>query len=115
MLVVLALLVVVVVGFGATYLIGDPRRAEAVEASTVVLADSGFEAPVIRVAPGTEVTWQWVGRQAHDVSGDGWGSSAMAGGEWSHTFDRAGTHDYVCSLHPLTMRGRVVVQAEAIS
>jgi plastocyanin len=27
----------------------------------------------------------------------------------THTFDTAGTFDYLCSLHPKDMRGRIVV------
>jgi plastocyanin len=32
------------------------------------------------------------------------------GGRYSHRFTRAGDYDYVCTLHPSQMRGRVVVE-----
>lgn len=104
------LVVVGGLGYGAFFLISDPRRSAPVATSTVVLTDNAFDNPVITVPAGTEVTWRWEGEEIHNVSGDGWVSPDMIESEWSQTFDEPGTYDYVCSLHALRMRGRVIVE-----
>lgn len=44
----------------------------------------------------------------------GFGSGIMSNGNvFSHTFNVAGAFEYVCTLHPFLMRGRIVVSAQA--
>jgi plastocyanin len=44
----------------------------------------------------------------------GFGSGIMSNGNvFSHTFNVAGAFEYVCTLHPFQMRGRIVVSAQA--
>lgn len=64
---------------------------------------------MITVAVGEPVTWTFLDPVLHDVQGDGWGSPLLADDAYAHVFTAPGTSDYVCSLHPITMRGRVVV------
>lgn len=98
------------VGTLVWWLGSDPRRgAEAVAASEVVATDDAFGPAVIEIGIGETVTWTFVGDDAHDVSGDGFVSPVMVEGTWEATFEQPGTYDYVCSLHPIGMRGRVVV------
>jgi plastocyanin len=85
-----------------------PPDASAVPTNQVTIVDNQFEAPVIEVAPGTAVTWTWHGSNPHNVVGDGWSSDPQTSGTFSHTFETAGTFDYVCQVHD-GMAGRVVV------
>ncbi len=56
------------------------------------------------------MTWVWDGRVQHDVVFDDGSSSArQRNGTWQRAFDRPGTYNYVCTLHP-NMTGRVVVE-----
>ena len=87
---------------------GVPLDASAVPADQVSIVDDRFEAPVIEVAPGSTVTWTWRGSDPHNVAGSGWSSDVQASGTFSHTFDTAGTFDYVCQVHD-GMAGRVIV------
>jgi plastocyanin len=79
-------------------------------ASSVEAQDFRFAPTTVRVPAGTTVTWRNAGRTDHTVKGRGFFSRAVApGASWSHRFARAGSYDYVCTLHPDAMRARVVV------
>lgn len=78
---------------------------------TVAVGDNWFDPEEIVVAVGTEVTWVWEGRAAHDVVGDGFRSEIISAGEFSHTFPDEGAYHYVCTLHP-GMEGTVYVVPE---
>ncbi len=99
-----------VVGFFAWSALTDPRRGEPAVATTVVdVSDNAFTPFVIEVETGTQVTFDFVGAVAHDVSfDDGVESPEMVDGTYTRSFDQAGVYDFVCTIHPLSMRGRVV-------
>jgi len=78
--------------------------------TTVEVRDNNFRPAVIQVPAGTEVTWDFTGRQPHNVIGDGWGSDVLSTGTYSHRFEAPGTFDYTCTLHG-NMDGRVIVTA----
>ena len=40
-----------------------------------------------------------------------WSSGTVSGGTFQFTFEQSGTFLYYCQVHPLQMRGRIVVQA----
>jgi plastocyanin len=83
--------------------------SEPVATDRVVVDDNRFRPATVQVAEGMTVTWSFQGSAAHDVSGEGWGSGEpQTRGTFTHTFRRAGTYGYRCSLH-LGMKGRVVV------
>jgi plastocyanin len=70
-----------------------------------------FTPDTITVPAGTTVGWQNDDTSPHTVTSmDGtFHSSALdTGDKFSVTFDKAGTFDYFCRLHPV-MKGRVVV------
>ena len=75
-----------------------------------------FEPAAIRVSTGTTVVWEWTGEGgAHDVTAeDGTFESELtsdAGATFEHTFDEAGTYEYVCTPHEsMGMKGAVVVE-----
>jgi plastocyanin len=78
--------------------------------SPVQAQDFRFAPGTITVSAGSAVEWRNTGRTEHTIKGPGFFSRAVApGGRWSHRFAAKGTFDYVCTLHPDTMRGRVVV------
>jgi plastocyanin len=94
---------------------GDPTR-RAVEASasavvTVKMGDYYFRPRDVTVSAGDSVRWNNVGRvpEGHTATGEGFDSGVLEEGEsFTHRFARAGTFDYVCTLHP-AMRGTVTV------
>lgn len=78
--------------------------------TAVELIDMCFTPSVLRVAPGTEVTWSNEDLMDHVVTGTGWGLDAMLapGDRGSHRFVEAGAYPYTCHLHP-GMNGVVLV------
>jgi plastocyanin len=82
------------------------------EGTEVDLVDNCFEATVLRVDPGAQVTWTNRDDYEHTVTGVGgqWGTvDAVAPGERvAFSFDNDGVYVYSCLLHP-GMVGAVVV------
>ncbi|KAG2478452.1 MAG: conserved exported protein of unknown function [Nitrosopumilales archaeon] len=79
--------------------------------------DECWDPSVVTVGVGETVTWSNDDTAAHTVTSgsaadgpDGVFDSSlfMAGAEFSHTFDEAGTFDYFCMVHPW-MAGQVIV------
>jgi plastocyanin len=70
-----------------------------------------FVPPAIVVEEGSTVKWTNHDDFTHNVTlPDGTPPLTMRPGESAtHTFGTAGTFDYLCSLHPKDMRGRVIV------
>lgn len=92
----------------------------------VSIIGNSFSPKVIKIAPGTTVTWTnedvftyMAGEYAgiHNVAGtsapensDGLSGPLLAHGEsFSHTFTEEWTYDYICTPHPY-MKGRVIVE-----
>jgi plastocyanin len=94
----------------AIALTGCGGEGDAPSASGVDAADFRFAPATKRIKAGDAVEWRNTGRTAHTVKGPGFFSRAVdPGGRYSHRFTRPGGYDYVCTLHPGQMRGRVVV------
>lgn len=74
----------------------------------VEVLDDFYDPVELVVEVGTEVTWVWEGRAAHDVVGEGFDSGVQATGTFTHTFEEPGAYGYVCTLHP-GMDGTVYV------
>lgn len=74
----------------------------------VAVLDNVYDSVEVVVEVGTEVTWVWEGRAAHDVVGEGFDSGVQSTGTFTHTFDEPGAYGYVCTLHP-GMDGTVFV------
>ncbi len=72
-----------------------------------------FEPAEVTVSVGDTVTWTNNDSVGHDVTADSFSSGepgGMAPGDtFEHTFEEAGTFDYVCTVHP-GMEGTVVVE-----
>ncbi len=91
----------------------DGRRgapANAAADATVAIVDMSYSPTLTHVGVGDSVVWVWDdGRIQHDVVfGGGPASPRQRSGTWQLTFDRPGTYEYVCSLHP-NMTGRILV------
>ncbi len=80
--------------------------------------DNTFRPDRIEVAAGTEVVWENVGRNDHDVvpaDGGSWGVSKDAfgpGATYSHVFTEPGEVTYYCTIHgtpTVGMTGTIVV------
>jgi plastocyanin len=82
-------------------------------AAEVSMEGIAFVPPEVTVGVGDTVTWTNNDSVGHDVTADSFSSGeagGMAGGDtFEHTFDEAGTFDYVCTVHP-GMDGSVVVE-----
>ena len=84
----------------------------AANVNLVKISSYKFDPATITIKVGETVTWTNQDSVNHTVvSDDGsWSSKSLAQGDkFTHTFDKAGTFTYICSIHP-SMKGTVVVQ-----
>ena len=76
---------------------------------TVTIQDMAYTPETLTVEADVTVTWVWRdGAIAHDVKGASFKSEVQSEGTFSHRFDKPGTYDYVCTLHP-NMTGAIEV------
>jgi plastocyanin len=92
----------------------SPAPAAQEQAAVVVVKIDNFSfmPQVLTVAPGTKVTWVNNDDIPHTVvsTTDVFKSKALdTDDKFSFTFDKAGSFDYFCSIHP-KMTGKVVVK-----
>lgn len=86
--------------------------ADAFSSSLIEIVDNAFWPDVLRVRPGTIVTWRHFGNAPHDtMSFDGlWYSrNMMLGSTFELTFNRLGEFRYYCTAHP-EMTGIIIVE-----
>lgn len=124
----IVVLVVVLIGVGAYYFLseqpgaGTPASsptppsatpgAAPVSQNTVSIQDFSFSPKVIRVTPGTKVTWRNSDIVGHTVTSDAntFASALLGQGRtFEYTFTEKGTHTYHCTPHP-RMTGSVIVE-----
>ncbi len=87
--------------------------AHAASDTTVTIADFSFTPASITIHVGDTVTWTNHGPSAHTATADNGSFNTgvlKKGQSASHTFTKAGTFTYICSIHPF-MHGTVVVLA----
>ena len=101
---------------GATRSAGSAATAQggpgAVNSSVDVI-DYGYTPDKLSVPAGTQVTWHFVGKAMHTVTGDSFDSGFLTtGAEFRHTFAKEGTFTYHCNVHP-DMTGTVTVTKPA--
>jgi plastocyanin len=81
--------------------------------ANVTMEGIAFNPAEITIKAGDTVTWTNEDSAGHDVTGDAFKSGAAGGigngDTFEHTFDEAGTFDYVCTVHP-GMEGTVKVE-----
>ena len=99
-------LVLVLIGCGDA---GDHDSSTSA-APGVQAQDFRFAPASVRVRAGETVRWRNSGRTDHTIKGPGFFSRAVPPGRrFAHRFAQPGSYDYVCTLHPDSMRGRVAV------
>jgi len=87
-----------------------PEASGPPAAATVNLRPVTFEPANVKIAAGETVEWKWSGGVQHDVEGEGFKSKVQSKGTFRHTFPEAGSFDFVCNVHPTTMKGTVTVE-----
>lgn len=79
----------------------------------IVMKNIHFVPNEITVDAGTTVTWTNEDAVAHNVTSDDGlfeSGNLTKGDTFTYTFDKPGTYNYHCTLHPPDMKGTVVVQ-----
>ncbi len=103
----------------ATCLLGLAAPAQA-KTATAGIGDFFFRADRVRIDPGDTVTWTNRGAVLHNVTSRRGAPQAFRSGDldsgqaYSHVFAKAGTYDYLCSIHPDQMRGTVQVGPDRV-
>ena len=100
---------------GSALHVGAKRGAHAASDPADTIADYSFSPATITVNVGDTVTWTNQGKQPHTATAsDGSFNTGTlhTGQSGSHTFTKAGTFAYICSIHPF-MHGTVVVQGSS--
>ena len=88
----------------------DADEGEAIEPGTVTLRPASFQPETIKIKAGDTVTWKWREKVSHNIVGKGGIEKKVAdNGTYTHTFEKKGTFDYRCEIHP-GMDGSVVVE-----
>ncbi len=77
----------------------------------LTMGDNVFFPAEISVPAGTQVTWLNNGRQRHTTTASGlWDSGAVEpGSRWAAVYRVPGSYDYLCTIHPDEMRGRLTI------
>ena len=80
----------------------------------VRVGDFFFRKRSITIQRGDRVRWVWVGREPHDVTVTRgprkFHSRTKRSGSYRKRLRARGTYRYICTVHPLDMRGKVVVE-----
>ncbi len=91
-------------------LLGAPAAAAAPASAGVAISGYAFVPTELTISKGGTVTWTNNDNPAHTVSfSDGDSGAIRHGATYSRTFDKPGTYEYHCSIHP-GMSGKIVVQ-----
>lgn len=78
--------------------------------TAVTIKGFAFQPQSVTIQKGGTVTWTNQDSVVHDVKfSDGQSPDLKNGGTYSKTFDKTGTFDYICEIHP-TMKGTVIVK-----
>jgi plastocyanin len=91
---------------------GGTSSSVSIPVGASVLGTAAFAPDALTVDAGTTVTWTNTDSVAHTSTSNatGWDSGIVApGGQFSHSFQTAGTFQYHCAIHP-GMVGTVVVR-----
>jgi plastocyanin len=90
---------------------GSGSGSAATGTNMVEVKNFAFSPASLTVPVGTTVTWKFDDSADHTVSSDdkSFVSQALSGGKtYTHTFTKAGTYPYICSIHQF-MKGTIVV------
>lgn len=90
---------------------GDDSSGDgaAQSAASVEIKNTAFNPDKVSVKAGESVRWSWNdGGLSHSVTGESFDSKVKSSGDFSHTFEEAGTFGYACTVHS-AMTGEVTV------
>ena len=90
---------------------GSASGTGGAEGAGVTVEGTAFKPPAVTAKTGAAVTWTFKDSFAHTVTADDNSfdsGSKQAGATFAHTFTRAGTFAYHCTIHP-SMKGTVTV------
>jgi plastocyanin len=80
----------------------------------VRVGDYFFRKKSVTIERGDRVRWVWVGRDLHDVTVTRgprkFNSSTKRRGTYTKRLRRRGTYRYICTVHPIDMRAKIVVE-----
>jgi plastocyanin len=93
---------------------GAGAQEVATGAAEIDIKNFNFEPSTLTVAAGTAVTWVNQDEEPHNIVNLGkprlFRSQGLDGGDkYTFVFDKPGTYEYVCSVHP-HMHGTIVVK-----
>jgi plastocyanin len=91
---------------------GDDSTSTSSKAGAVTVKDNYFSPKSASVKVGDTVTWTFTGGSAHNVTFDDFNSKLMKSGTYTHTFAKAGSFEYRCTIHT-GMKGTVDVTDSA--
>lgn len=83
------------------------------EPSTVYveIIGSAFDPSELRVVKGTIVKWENMDSAQHTITGKNFSSPPLSKREtWTYTFNKTGTFEYNCSIHPWMRHGYITVE-----
>jgi plastocyanin len=90
---------------------GDQGGVASGGGPVVQLKDNKFSPRDLTVRAGQPVTWDWKDRFVqHNVVGADFASKTQRRGIFTHTYAKAGTYPYRCTLHA-DMKGTITVTA----
>ncbi len=93
----------------AAVLVSFSSPALAASTAQVQIKDYKFQPAEVTIQKGGTITWTNADTAVHDVKfKDSESPDLKKGGQYSRTFDKPGTYDYLCEVHP-AMKGRVIV------
>jgi amicyanin len=95
---------------GPTTASGTTTAAGQTQKAAVSIQNFAFSPAQLTIKVGTTVVWTNDDSAGHNIKSDAFTSPMMAKGQtFEFTFDKAGTYDYICGVHP-TMKGQIIVQ-----
>lgn len=78
--------------------------------AAVSIENFAFNPASLTISAGTTVVWTNNDTAGHDVKSPEFTSPMMAEGQtFEYKFDKAGTYEYICGVHP-AMKGTIVVK-----
>lgn len=79
-------------------------------ANSVTIQNFAFSPAELKVKAGATVIWVNNDSAPHTIKSATFNSATLANGDkFEFKFDKAGTFDYACSIHP-SMKGKIIVE-----
>jgi plastocyanin len=87
-----------------------PNDGTGNEAPAVTIESFSFKPQVLTIKAGTTVVWTNKDTAAHNIKSSEFSSPSLKTGEtYEFKFEKAGTYEYICGIHP-KMTGKIIVK-----